>query len=270
MLPTLLYLLYQAVSTTRRAESLMQPIRCLTTRSSVTLIRFQTAITGATPLLTQVTDADGYSSTVIYNFDFGAITSKQTPQPNTIENLPGPVQIFAYDAAGRIERVTTTTNNAYKRYVYGPNYVQTLAPVNNLADEVYAATFFDGVGQVFATSSNHPGSVGEHSAQHTIHDLMGRAVQQSNATEINTGWIPTGDDAAGWRYTQQTYDWKGRPLITTNTDGTTKEASYSGCGCAGGEVVTLTDEGTWLAGNRSAGNRKFTATCLAELSKARF
>jgi hypothetical protein len=29
--------------------------------------------------------------------------------------------------------------------------------------------------------------------------------------------------------------------VTTNTDLTTKEASYSGCGCAGGEVVTLTD-----------------------------
>jgi hypothetical protein len=49
-------------------------------------------------------------------------------------------------------------------------------------------------------------------------------------------------------YTTQTYDWKGRPRITTNPDGTTKEASYSGCGCAGGEVITLTDEGTLDAG----------------------
>ena len=32
--------------------------------------------------------------------------------------------------------------------------------------------------------------------------------------------------------------------MTTNPDGTTKTASYGGCGCAGGEVVTLTDEGT--------------------------
>jgi len=54
----------------------------------------------------------------------------------------------------------------------------------------------------------------------------------------------SGDDAAGIYYTQQTYDWKGRPLVTTNPDATTKTASYSGCGCAGGEVVTLTDEGT--------------------------
>ena len=51
-----------------------------------------------------------------------------------------------------------------------------------------------------------------------------------------------GDDAAGWIYRQQTYDWQGRPLVTTNQDGTQKYASYGGCGCAGGEVVTLTDE----------------------------
>jgi YD repeat-containing protein len=73
---------------------------------------------------------------------------------------------------------------------------------------------------------------------------MGRLWKQSNPTEINNSWIVSGDDAAGIYYTQQTYDWKGRPLVTTNTDSTTKTASYSGCGCAGGEVVTLTDEGT--------------------------
>ena len=27
-------------------------------------------------------------------------------------------------------------------------------------------------------------------------------------------------------------DWKGRPLVTTNQDGTTKTLSYDGCGCA--------------------------------------
>src|SRR5690349_4895943 len=31
-------------------------------------------------------------------------------------------------------------------------------------------------------------------------------------------------------------------MVTTNQDNSTKTASYSGCGCAGGEVVTLTDE----------------------------
>src|SRR5262249_542927 len=91
---------------------------------------------------------------------------------------------------------------------------------------------------------NHPGSSGGYRLVVTIYDQLGRSWQQSNPTEINNSWVPSGDDATGMYYTHQTYDWKGRPLVTTNTDGTTKEASYAGCGCAGGEVVTLTDEGT--------------------------
>ncbi len=76
-------------------------------------------------------------------------------------------------------------------------------------------------------------------------------MKSSNPTETSASstsgnpydWPATGDDAvAGWIYTQQIYDWKGRPLVTTNADNTTKSASYGGCGCAGGEVVTLIDE----------------------------
>lgn len=59
---------------------------------------------------------------------------------------------------------------------------------------------------------------------------------------MNSSWKPAGDDAAGWVWTRQAYDWKGRPTITTNPDGTTKEVTYGGCGCAGGEVVTIRDE----------------------------
>jgi hypothetical protein len=30
--------------------------------------------------------------------------------------------------------------------------------------------------------------------------------------------------------------------MSTNQDGTTRETTYGGCGCAGGEVVTMRDE----------------------------
>jgi YD repeat-containing protein len=73
---------------------------------------------------------------------------------------------------------------------------------------------------------------------------MGRATKVSNPAEVTSSWVPDGDDGAGIYYTQQTYDWKGRPRVTTNPDGTTKEISYAGCGCAGGEVATYLDEGT--------------------------
>lgn len=95
---------------------------------------------------------------------------------------------------------------------------------------------------MFATGGYHPGSVGGYRAQLTYYDIMGRATLQSNPTEIENLWISSGDDAAGWIYTQQTYDWKGRPKQTINPDGTIQEASYGGCGCAGGEVTTIGDE----------------------------
>lgn len=202
---------------------------------------------------TAATDADQFSSVIQYNYDFGAKTRFEGPPPQNQPN--GIIETFAYDAAARIQQVTTLNNSAYTRYVYGPFWVQSFSTVNNIADEAYAITVFDGVGRAFGTVNNHPGSIGEYRLLNTIFDRMGRAVQQSNPTEVDNSWIPAGDDAynpvtgeGGTRYTQQTYDWKGRPRITTNTDGTTKEATYSACGCAGSEIATLTDEGTTVNG----------------------
>jgi hypothetical protein len=155
---------------------------------------------------------------------------------------------MSYNNLGQLALVTTVNNGAYKRFWYGPNYTASFATVNNVADELYSIAVVDGVGRVIGSTGNHPGSTGGYAMVSTIYDQMGRTVKVSNPIEINSSWIPSGDDAAGVYYTQQTYDWNGRPLITTNTDGTTKEASYSGCGCAGGAVVTLTDEGTIYAG----------------------
>ncbi len=158
-------------------------------------------------------------------------------------------------------------NGAYTRYVYGPNFVQSFSTVNNVADEAYAVQVVDGVGRVIGSAANHPGSNGGYSAQMTIYDSMGRAIKTSNPAEITEAWIPTGDDVAGWLYTQQSYDWQGRPLITTNPDATTREASYSGCGCAGGSVVTLTDEGTLDAGTVKRRQQKIYLDVLGRTVK---
>src|SRR5438067_3147853 len=189
---------------------------------------------------TTVTDADGFSSSVWYNYDFSAQTRAQNPL--------GAVQTMTYDEATRLKRATTVNTGAYVHYDYGPYFTSSFASINNVAgnywdSDTYTNQFFDGLGRVFAVSSNHPGSTGGNKAQWTEYDVMGRAKRVSNPTEIDSGWNPTGDDSSGRVYSSQTYDWKGRPLVTTHeTDGTTKYASYEGCGCAGGEVVTLTDE----------------------------
>src|SRR6267378_866728 len=160
------------------------------------------------------------------------------------------IQTFDYDGAARIQRVTTTNTGAYTRYNYGATFVERYSTVNNVADEGYAMTVYDGLGQVIATGGNNPGSTGGYSAQVMFHDIMGRVAQKSNPTEttgVGPSWPPAGDDdpsngGTGYAYTSQTYDWKGRPLVTTNTDGNHQSASYGGCGCAGGQVATLTDE----------------------------
>jgi YD repeat-containing protein len=151
-------------------------------------------------------------------------------------------QTFSYDGIGRIYQVSNSVNGAYVHYFYGPYYSYTLSTTNNLADEEYAIQVFDGLGRVIQAATNNPGSSGGYKATWTQFDAMGRVSRQYNPTEIDGNWNPYGDDAAGAAYTQQTYDWKGRPLITTNQDWTTRYASYTGCGCAGGEVATLTDE----------------------------
>ena len=128
---------------------------------------------------TSVTDPDGYSATSQYNFDFGAVTSKQTPQPNTIANIPGPVQTIAYDSLGRTDRVTNLVNNAYTRFVYpaSQNRLDTYTTIQDNAGEAHSFKITDGHGRPIASASDHPGSTGGFSGQLIYYDLMGRTAE---------------------------------------------------------------------------------------------
>ncbi len=205
---------------------------------------------------TTVTDADNFSSTVQYNFDLGAVTRTQGPPP--AGQTQGPIQTFTYDNVARLIQVTTAPTLSYTRYVYGSNYVQSFSSVNTAGDDAYSCQIFDGAGRITAQSANHPGSTGGYIGQLTTYDVMGRAIQQTKPTEITGSWVPVGDDAA-WVYTVQAYDWKGRPTLTTMPDGATRENTYGGCGCAGGEVTTVRDE----RGRR----QKFTMDVLGRLKQ---
>lgn len=219
---------------------------------------------------TTVTDPDGYSSTSKYHFDFGAVTYKRTPQPNVTTNTPGPEQSFTFDTIGRLQQTTNLVNNAYARVEYPTSQIRvdSYTTIEAGLGEAHSFRITDGAGRVVATAWDHPGSVGGFSGQRTVYDTMGRTIRTSNPTETSASgapsqWATAGDDAAaGWIYIEQTYDWKGRPLVTTNQDGTTKTASYAGCGCAGGEVVTLTDEGTLESGNAKKRQQKIYSDVL--------
>lgn len=202
---------------------------------------------------TSMTDPDTFISTAKYNFDFGAVTSRRTPKPNETINKPEnerPEQVFTYDSLGRLEQITNSVNAASTRFVYATsnNRVDSYTKVEASLAEGHSWEIADGFGRVVGSAKDHTAT--SFSGQKFVYDMMGRVFKTSNPTETSasghpSGWSAVGDDATvGWLYIEQTYDWKGRPLVTTNQDGTTKTASYSGCGCAGGEVVTLTDEGT--------------------------
>ncbi|HEY1403025.1 MAG TPA: hypothetical protein VGB05_02725, partial [Pyrinomonadaceae bacterium] len=189
---------------------------------------------------TTVTDADGHSATAQFNYALGA--------PYTATDAKGASRRTHYDDAGRVLRMTNTVNGFYTRYEYDVNWGHTRSYTPNEAGEGYTNTITNGAGQVYLFVASHPNSTGGYLATQTKYDALNRMSEQSNPTEITGGGTPTGDDAAGYRWTKQAYDWRGRPTLTTfpavtgQTLGNTREMSYGGCGCAGGEVTTYRDE----------------------------
>lgn len=209
---------------------------------------------------TKVTDPENFYSTSQYNFNFGAITRQKSPRPNSTDpqdTNPRPEQTWTYDSIGRLQQITSLVNDAYTRFEYATSgiKVDTYTTIKDDVTEAHSFKFTDGAGRVIATAVDHNAST--FSGQRIVYDVMGRVIKTSNPTETTASgspldWNTTGDDQdTGWIYTEQTYDWKGRRLVTTNpsmtsnpADTTTKQFSYSGCGCAGGQVVTVTDEGS--------------------------
>ncbi|MEK7829576.1 MAG: hypothetical protein AAB401_00740, partial [Acidobacteriota bacterium] len=190
---------------------------------------------------TQIQDPDGYWSYLQYHFHWGEVVRATNPKGASVFN--------EYTTYGRLWKTTNEVNGAYTRYDFASNqyFIKSYSTVQDGLGEFYSITVFDGHGRVRATVSDHPGSTGQYRGVYNVYDTMGRQSQVSNPTEINSTWNPAGDDVVsgsngGWRWSQQTYDWKGRPLVSTNQDGTTSSASYVGCGCSGGDTTTVIDE----------------------------
>lgn len=206
---------------------------------------YQTKITP--PTGTGETAAD-FASTSKYNYYFGAVTETKgaLPAGQTVK----PEQTMEYDTAGRLTKVNNIVTGAWKLWAYPTqsNAVQTQTTITSTTSTYYEVTVFDGAGRVRAQGGDLPDSTGLYRGQFTYYDVMGRASQTTNPSEMTSVWAPAGLDAAGWVWTQQAYDWKGRPTVTTlpSIDGgvtsATREMTYGGCGCAGGEVVTVKDE----------------------------
>ena len=95
---------------------------------------------------TTMTDADGFSSYVQYNYDFGATTRTQSPAP--AGQSQGAIQTMSYNSLGQLELIMTANNNAYKRFWYGSNYAASYTTMNNVGDDLYSIVVSDGLVRV--------------------------------------------------------------------------------------------------------------------------
>ncbi len=103
---------------------------------------------------TRINDADGFSSHLQYNYDFGTVTRTEDPK--------GAVQTISYDSAARRERITNVTSGAYTRWVYPSSntFIAGFSTIEAGKGEAFEGTAFDGAGRYRATQVELPGSVG--------------------------------------------------------------------------------------------------------------
>ncbi|HEY0429705.1 MAG TPA: hypothetical protein VGC76_18125, partial [Pyrinomonadaceae bacterium] len=223
------------------------------------------------------TDTNNNYSQVKYRFDIGANVWAKSPKPTG--NTSGKETTREFDSIGRLERETIVNTDAYTRYEYPTNGVQskvysTVIDTNNngadSSDEVLAERWTDGAGRVRMSKTDNPGSTGGYTGAITEYDILGQVRRASVPTEISVNsttseWTPAGDDSnRGWLWTYQKYDWKGRVTRIINTDGSDSSTlndsdqlfSYDGCGCAGGQVTTIEGESVPVPGQTYSARRK--------------
>jgi YD repeat-containing protein len=223
---------------------------------------------------TTLTDAGGFTSTVKYRYDIGATVWSRSPMPAGTGNNYGKTVSRTYsDTTGRLTKEQVDNTGAYMRYDYPENGVSlniysTIVDANNdnnidSDDEVLTETLFDGAGRIRKSRIENPDSAGGYIGKLIEYNTLGSVKRETVPTEINSSWNPAGDDYRGmnggeyvWLWKSLEYDWQGRTTKETNTDGTDRLISYDGCGCAGGEIVTIKGEITTATDN--SGNQQTT------------
>jgi hypothetical protein len=173
------------------------------------------------------------SSTASYNYNFGAVTRTVDPKEYALHGSnPTTMRVNTYDSKGRPDKALIWKDGSkysQTRYVYSTdhNWTQTWATVNNLSEETFVLSLLDGASRERITISEHPTSQGGLKSAYRVFDVMGRISEWSNVIEVDGNWAPYGDDAAGYPYSRQAFDWKGRPTVLTKQDGATNTVAVA-------------------------------------------
>ncbi|MEP7340786.1 MAG: S8 family serine peptidase, partial [Acidobacteriota bacterium] len=193
-------------------------------------------------MVSDVTDPDGFKNGGQYNWYTGLPT--QSYHINATTSAHENIVTYGYDGNDRINAVNRPDGGATTRD-YWDNWVAVAEYTKIDATKTrYSFVAFDGAGNTRWTGGDHPdGASGKFSIQKYGYDNLGRTSQVSNVTAIDGSYNPIDDDAAlGYQYTTTAYDKLDRPTTVTRPDTNTAQYSYTGCGCAGGQTVTVTDE----------------------------
>jgi YD repeat-containing protein len=205
---------------------------------------------GALAYPTTITDPEGDSTTLEYNYDTGATTRKVDPKGAAAKTF--------YDAAGRTLKARTEVNGAYTEWEYGASglYVTQRSLVDAGKPTTFVMNVTDGAGRTRGILSDHPTGGTGYAATRSEYDKIGRLAKRYNRVEVTVNandlsdvglWVPTGIDSTptgrdGWPKVETVYDWNGRVAREINADGTDRLFDYAGCGCAGGDVATAQGE----------------------------
>ncbi|NOT62266.1 MAG: hypothetical protein HOP19_18825, partial [Acidobacteria bacterium] len=233
--------------------------------NNTTMMPALTPATFAYP--TKVIDPEGYFSTASYEYYWGVVKKQTNPKSATTRSDYDP-------ATGLLLCVTNEVNSAATTYEYDSNktWVRTYTNVNDtvMANRLTTTNALDGFDRVRATITEHPGSAGMYKTKMVSFNARGLVDRDYEWAETNLSWALAGDDLAsgyGFIYTEYKYDWNARTTQLKYRDGKTKDFSYEGCGCAGGETVTIKDEGATNGGVFKRRTRKVSQDTFGRVIK---
>ena len=205
-----------------------------TTYSSSYSYAYPTTATTAVPDPTGVYgSATALITTAVYNANTGLMTSLTDANNQTTS--------YVYDAINRPATITRPSGGGSTSYAYGDTpgnlYVRTQTSLDaSRVIETYQ--FYDKLGRPCRTFLNEGGST--YLTSDTQYDSLGRSWRTSNpyrTTSLTDPINPSG------HWSTSGYDYLGRVLTLTTTDGAVVTTAYSGSTSATlGPLVTVTDQ----------------------------
>ena len=206
--------------------------------------------------LTKITDPLGHNQTFSYDYAMGVLSSStdENSQTTTYKyNIP-PVGCAHTDSLNRLSEVDYPIGNT--TYCYD----DAGANVSTTTSGITSTSYFDGLGHVVQTRLTTDPDGTDY--VDTIYDGQGQVYQKGNPTRCSSevGVMPTSCSELTWGYSQFNYDPLGRPVLTTNQDGTSSQFCYDNVQSPNVSGSTCTPHaqglvgGTWTDSVDESGN----------------